>query len=98
MAPPADTGVEAEAAAGATNLRNREPVLEPCWEYFHCEKDACTMFGRTAVPCWTVEGTLCNNLTRAHCRPAAGNTSKREACERCHCIYLEACKSWPRDH
>lgn len=44
--------------------------MEPCWEYFHCIKDNCVVFGRRDVSCWTVEGTLCNNATVAYRRPA----------------------------
>lgn len=72
--------------------------MEPCWEYFHCIKDDCVMFGRRDVRCWTVEGTLCNNLTVAHCPPPAGPGCKKDLCERARCIYLEAVREWERIH
>jgi hypothetical protein len=68
--------------------------LDTCWEYFHCIKDQCTMFGRSDVPCWTVEGTLCNNVAAVFCRSDAGAGSKKEACARSRCIYFEAARKW----
>jgi hypothetical protein len=63
--------------------------MEPCWEYFHCTKEKCVMFGRRDVMCWTVEGTLCNNEAAAFCRFSTSGC-KREACEKSRCIYLQA--------
>jgi hypothetical protein len=69
----------------------KEITMETCYDYLGCEKTNCVMYGKTdGMPCWEVEGTVCNSLGFKLMKDEMeGETIKEYLCHISGCIYYK---------
>jgi len=63
-----------------------------CWVYLGCPMRNCIMRQqKDNIPCWEVEGTLCNHSSIQLAKEQVAGT-KEDACIHSRCIYYKVAK------